>query len=88
MIIDNPDPGHNVCRVIKLSVVIPYYNVQRYLDENLASLAKNVSPEIEFVLVDDSSTDETGARLAAAATDLRGATMITLPRSSRLAGVI
>jgi hypothetical protein len=70
--------------VIKLSVVVPYYNVQRYLEDNLASLAQNASADVELVLVDDGSTDGTGARLAAAARDLRGATFISLPRNRGL----
>jgi glycosyltransferase involved in cell wall biosynthesis len=65
--------------VTKLSVVVPYYNVRRYLEENLSSLAQNASPEIEFVLVDDGSTDDTGARLAEAADELRGSTLVSLP---------
>lgn len=70
--------------MIKLSVVVPYYNVRRYLEENLASLAHNAAPDIELVLVDDGSTDGTGPRLATAADELRGATMISLPRNRGL----
>jgi glycosyltransferase involved in cell wall biosynthesis len=50
-----------VQKVIKLSVIVPVFNVDRYAPENLASLAQNASPDIEFVLVDDGSTEATSS---------------------------
>jgi glycosyltransferase involved in cell wall biosynthesis len=46
-----------------LTVVVPIYNVGRYLVECLASLAGQTHPDLEVVLVDDGSTDDSG-RLA------------------------
>ncbi|MFE6185921.1 CDP-glycerol glycerophosphotransferase family protein [Streptomyces sp. NPDC056465] len=40
-----------------LSVVVPVHNVEDYLEECLASLAGQTLRDIEFVLVDDGSTD-------------------------------
>jgi CDP-glycerol glycerophosphotransferase len=53
----------------KLSVVVPIYNVEDYLDECLRSLAAQTFGDFEAVLVDDGSTDESAAiaeRFAAA----------------------
>lgn len=36
-----------VQKVIKLSIIVPFFNVDRYAPENLASLAQNASPDIE-----------------------------------------
>ncbi|MDG4833758.1 glycosyltransferase family 2 protein [Solwaraspora sp. WMMD1047] len=46
-----------------LTVVVPIYNVGGYLVECLASLAGQTYPDLEVVLVDDGSTDDSG-RLA------------------------
>ncbi|KPC80169.1 MULTISPECIES: glycosyltransferase family 2 protein [Streptomyces] len=43
----------------KLSVVVPFHNVGPFADTTLGSLARNAGPDIEFLLVDDCSTDET-----------------------------
>lgn len=41
----------------KVSVVVPVYNVEDYLDECLESLAAQTLDDIQIVLVDDGSTD-------------------------------
>src|SRR5689334_23375145 len=45
----------------RLSVVVPVYNVERYLDECLASLAAQHVEDFEAILVDDGSTDGSAA---------------------------
>ncbi|MEV4757249.1 glycosyltransferase family 2 protein [Micromonospora sp. NPDC049559] len=40
-----------------LTVVVPIYNVERYLAECLRSLAGQTYPDLDIVLVDDGSTD-------------------------------
>src|SRR5919198_645962 len=45
----------------KLSVVVPIYNVEDYLDECLRSLAAQTFGDFEAVLVDDGSTDDSAA---------------------------
>jgi len=47
--------------VPKLSVVVPFHNVGAFADTTLGSLARNTGPDIEFLLVDDCSTDDTPA---------------------------
>lgn len=43
----------------KLSVVVPFHNVAAFADAALSSLARNSGPDVEFLLVDDCSTDDT-----------------------------
>ncbi|MBR6294756.1 MAG: glycosyltransferase, partial [Lachnospiraceae bacterium] len=38
-----------------LSIIIPYYEAKRYTDELLACLDKQMTDEIEVILVDDGS---------------------------------
>jgi glycosyltransferase involved in cell wall biosynthesis len=40
-----------------LSVLTPVYNGEKYLEETLQSLVKSHYPNLEFILVDDGSTD-------------------------------
>ncbi|UUC15475.1 glycosyltransferase family 2 protein [Limosilactobacillus fermentum] len=44
----------------KVSVIIPVYNVQEYLDRCLESLIHQTYDNLEIVLVDDGSTDNSG----------------------------
>ena len=46
---------------MKISIIIPVYNVQKYLPECLDSLLEQTYTEWEALLVDDGSTDESGA---------------------------
>ena len=45
---------------MKLSIVIPVYNVEKYLDECIASVTNQSLKDIEIILVDDGSTDSSG----------------------------
>ncbi len=44
----------------KISVVIPCYNVEPYLERCVSSVIGQTYPELEIILVDDGSTDATG----------------------------
>lgn len=46
---------------IQLSFIIPVYNVEQYLSECLDSILRQLTPECELILVDDGSTDTSGA---------------------------
>ncbi len=43
-----------------ISVIIPVYNVEEYLDECIASVVTQTWCELEVLLIDDGSTDQSG----------------------------
>lgn len=45
----------------KISVIVPVYNVEKYLDECVASICGQTYSDLEIFLVDDGSTDGSGA---------------------------
>ncbi|WP_374775487.1 glycosyltransferase [Streptomyces sp. NBC_01310] len=69
----------------KLSVVVPFYNVQTYAPDALKSLEVNAREDFEFLLVDDRSTDGTPDLLERAARELPGAVHLRHERNGGLA---
>lgn len=55
--INNIDSGGSMNKDIILSIVVPVYNVEKYLEMCLESIIKNYQQEIEVILVDDGSKD-------------------------------
>ncbi|MBZ4027796.1 glycosyltransferase [Lactobacillus johnsonii] len=45
----------------KVSIVVPIYNVEKYIDECIISLIHQTYKNIEIILVDDGSPDKSGA---------------------------
>lgn len=45
---------------IKLSVVVPVYNMQMYIEQCLNSLIAQTYPNFELIIIDDGSTDHSG----------------------------
>lgn len=45
---------------IKISIIIPVYNVEEYINEALDSLVNQSFKDIEVIMVDDGSTDNSG----------------------------
>lgn len=46
--------------MVKFSVVVPIYNVEKYIGEMIESLQKQTLKDIEIILVDDGSPDNSG----------------------------
>ncbi len=46
--------------MIKLSIIIPVYNVELYVDECVQSIVNQTGENYEIILVDDGSTDKSG----------------------------
>ena len=44
----------------QISVIVPLYNVERYLQRCIDSILSQTFPDFEVVLVDDGSTDSSG----------------------------
>jgi glycosyltransferase involved in cell wall biosynthesis len=63
--------------VVKLSVIVPFYNVQAFAPDMLRSLRANARSDFEFILVNDCATDETPEILARAVPDLPGARLVS-----------
>lgn len=49
----------------KVSVIIPVYNVEPYLEECLNSVIRQTFPDMEILCIDDASTDHSGKLLRA-----------------------
>lgn len=45
---------------ILLSVIIPVYNVSAYIENSLSSLVRENYEQVEYILIDDGSTDDSG----------------------------
>jgi len=48
-----------------LSIIIPTYNNAEFITETLSSLHKNISEDVEIIIINDGSTDLTEARIKA-----------------------
>ena len=44
-----------------ISVIVPVYNVENYLDRCIASIVSQSYRELEIILVDDGSSDSSGS---------------------------
>lgn len=50
----------NECKTMKLSIVIPVYNVEQYLQSCVQSVLAQTYRDLQVILVDDGSTDSSG----------------------------
>ena len=44
----------------KVSIIIPIYNVEKYMRKTIDSVINQIETDIEIILVDDGSTDSSG----------------------------
>lgn len=42
---------------VKLSLIIPMYNVESYISECINSIQNQITDEVEVIIIDDGSTD-------------------------------
>ena len=49
---------------IKISVIVPVYDGVTTIDACLTALDANLAPDVEVIVVDDGSTDDSGAMAA------------------------
>jgi hypothetical protein len=71
--------------VVKLSVIVPFYNVQAFAPDMLRSLRANARADFEFILVNDCATDDTPGILERALPDLPGAILVSHEENGGLA---
>ncbi|MFJ3932442.1 glycosyltransferase family 2 protein [Streptomyces sp. NPDC090029] len=71
--------------MVKLSVIVPFYNVQSFAPDTLRSLRTNTREDFEFLLVDDCSTDGTLEILRQAEREIPGTAVIRHERNGGLA---
>ncbi|MET8182254.1 glycosyltransferase family 2 protein [Streptomyces sp. NPDC005336] len=71
--------------MVKLSVIVPFYNVQTYAPDTLRSLRANAREDFEFILVDDCATDGTPEILERAERDLPGTVYVRHEKNGGLA---
>ena len=45
-----------------ISIIVPVYNVERYLDQCMQSLVCQTYANLEIIMVDDGSTDSSGEK--------------------------
>lgn len=64
----------------RLSIIVPFFNEMHRLDGSLARIVALAADDVEVILVDDGSTDGTGAALCAAAAAHR-VHLVSLPRN-------
>ncbi|NUS17433.1 MAG: glycosyltransferase family 2 protein [Streptomyces sp.] len=62
--------------MVKLSVIVTFYNVQQFVPDALHSLRANNRSDFEFLLMDDGSSDQTPQLLEEGARTLPGARVI------------
>ena len=51
------NPDNNMNLELKLSIVIPIYNAEKYLEECISSIINQDYPNFEIILINDGSTD-------------------------------
>ena len=45
---------------VLISIIVPVFNVENYLEQCLNSIIEQTYPNIEIIIIDDGSTDSSG----------------------------
>ncbi|MEM5672263.1 glycosyltransferase family A protein [Bacillus cereus] len=45
----------------KISIIVPMYNVEEYIEQTIQSLLNQTYSNTEIILINDASTDKTGS---------------------------
>lgn len=65
-ILGDPENYYNIrVKLQKISVIVPVYNVEKYVEECLNSIVNQTLKEIEIICINDGSTDKSWAKLVA-----------------------
>lgn len=54
---------------VKISIIVPVYNVEKYLEECVESILNQTFQNFELILIDDGSTDTSGKKCDRLATE-------------------
>jgi CDP-glycerol glycerophosphotransferase len=68
---------HRIKRPTTVSVIMPVYNVETFLDQCIASVRRQSYPHLDIVVIDDGSTDRSGAIAAQHAAEDRRIRVMT-----------
>ena len=67
---------------MKLSIIVPVYNVENHLERCLESIAVQMRNDYELILVDDGSTDQSGSMCDAFARELPEQNVVVVHQSN------
>src|SRR5699024_2803988 len=59
LVVANPTSHHNTGKDAKVTVIIPVYNAASVIDTSLTSIQKQTWENLEIIVVDDCSSDDT-----------------------------
>jgi glycosyltransferase involved in cell wall biosynthesis len=55
----------------KVTVIMPFYNCEAFLDESISSILNQTFRDFEFIIINDASTDDSDAIVKKYLTDTR-----------------
>lgn len=53
-------PKELIGRMVKVSVIVPVYNVENFIEKTLSSICNQTFSDLEIILIDDGSKDQSG----------------------------
>lgn len=80
-------PPENSAQRWRVSVLMPTYNQQEYVEEAIAAILAQEAPPFELIVSDDCSTDDTWERVVKSATNNNGCHIVRLNRNRHNLGI-